>query len=239
MVGIGLVLVVAGYIGWYNWSGRSHRTVDTVPPLPPRLEETAQIGERLQQEPPPVVVPPEPPAPAAPPPPPPPPPEPPQPRVTLRARADTAVQVRDSRDNNRTLIDRVLRAGESFPVPPRDGLVLTVGLAQNLEVLLDGQPSTLLVGAVGGRRNVSLDAERIRPRQGTPAPAAAQPQRPPAAPPAPAQRAATPPAPATPQGQRPGQPAPPPAPAPARPADPPPGTFVPFSGTAAPAPGRN
>jgi cytoskeleton protein RodZ len=82
--------------------------------------------------------------------------------IVLRARAETWVQVRDTRANQ-TVFDRVMRGGDTFQVPAgREGLVLTTGKAENLDVLLDGQPMAVIAGAVGVRRGISLDAERVR-----------------------------------------------------------------------------
>lgn len=225
VVGVGVVLIVAGYIAWYNWSGAGQRAVDTVPPLPPRLEETAQMGERLREQ---EATPP------APEPAPPPAPAPEAPRVSLRAKGDTAIQIRDARDNNRVILDRVMRTGDTMPVPNRDGLLLTVAQAQNMEIVVEGQPSAVLNNLRGPRSNISLDLDRLRPRPAPAAPAGRQ-QRPqpgqaaptPAPAPATPAPAATPAQPAAPAGQ-----APRPAPAPAQ-TTPAPGQFVPYTGGAA------
>ncbi|HEY8613628.1 MAG TPA: RodZ domain-containing protein, partial [Roseomonas sp.] len=74
------------------------------------------------------------------------PPEPPS-RITLRATEEAWVQIRDP-SSGQTVLNRVLRPGDSFPVP-REGLVMTTGKAQGLEVLVDGQPSAVLAGRVG------------------------------------------------------------------------------------------
>jgi cytoskeleton protein RodZ len=88
-------------------------------------------------------------------------------RIVLRARTGNPegawVQVRDPR-NGQVLVNRVLRPGEAWPAPVRDGLLLDTGKADSLEVLLDGQPQPLLEGLVGVRRNVALDVERVRTR---------------------------------------------------------------------------
>lgn len=98
-------------------------------------------------------------------------------RVVLRARASSPdgawVQVRDPR-NGQSLVNRVLRPGEVWPAPLRDGLLLDTGKADGLEILIDGQPSAVLNGLAGVRRNVALDPERLR--QPPAAPAAAAPR---------------------------------------------------------------
>jgi cytoskeleton protein RodZ len=88
-------------------------------------------------------------------------------RVVLRARAASPdgawVQVRDSR-SGQSLVNRVLRPGEAWPVPPRDGLLLDTGKADGLEILVDGQPQPTLDGLVGVRRNIALEPDRLRQR---------------------------------------------------------------------------
>jgi cytoskeleton protein RodZ len=81
-------------------------------------------------------------------------------RVVIRARQDSWVQIQAS--NGTTVFARTLRAGESFAVPEQTGLRLTTGNAGAIEVMVDGQsaPSLGQVGAV--RRNVSLDANRLK-----------------------------------------------------------------------------
>lgn len=95
-----------------------------------------------------------------------------EPRIQLRARGEAWVQVRDSRANQ-VILDRVLRNGESWSVPSREGLVLTTGRAENLDVVVDGQASSVLAGVVGVRRGIALDPDRLRA-----APEGAAPARP-------------------------------------------------------------
>jgi cytoskeleton protein RodZ len=103
-------------------------------------------------------------------------------RIVLRARptgVDGAwVQVRDPR-SGQVLLNRVLRPGETWPVPPRAGLLLDTGKATELDILLDGQPQPTLEGVIGVRRNIALDPDRVRQRL---IPAAAIPAPPPPAP---------------------------------------------------------
>jgi cytoskeleton protein RodZ len=98
-------------------------------------------------------------------------------RIALRARPGNPegawVQVRDPR-SGQSLLNRVLRPGEAWPVPVRDGLLLDTGKADGLEIIVDGQPSPVLEGQVGVRRGIALDPERLRGRPG-PAQAAAAP----------------------------------------------------------------
>jgi cytoskeleton protein RodZ len=185
LAAIGVAIALAGYIAWYQWSGRGERVVDSVPPLPPQLERVADAAAP-RDAPAPVA---EPPAPApnpvvAPPPPPPPRIDPDKPRVVIRAKGESWVQIRDN-PGNRVLADRVLRAGDSIEIPNRPGIVLTTGKAENLDILLDGQEVDPF-GGPGVRRNIALEPDRLRtPPAPAASPAPAQPPRPPAALPTP------------------------------------------------------
>jgi cytoskeleton protein RodZ len=60
------------------------------------------------------------------------------------------------------LVTRILGQGSSYVVPPQKGLRLTTGNAGGLEILVDGVsvPPLGPFGAV--RRDVALDAERLK-----------------------------------------------------------------------------
>ena len=171
LAALGLALAMGGYIAWYQWSGRGERVVDAVPPLPPRLERAADATAPRETPTAPVAEPPaQAPAPVAAPPPPRIDPD--KPRVVIRAKGESWVQIRDN-TANRVITDRVLRAGETVEIPNRAGIVLTTGKAENLDILLDGQEVDAL-GGPGVRRNITLEPERLRPppaQTTTPAPA--------------------------------------------------------------------
>lgn len=80
-------------------------------------------------------------------------------RVILRARADSWVQVRDE---NGLLLTRLLRRGDSYRVPNRDGLTLMTGNAGGLLIEVDGRllPPLGRMGEV--RRGIPLDVERLQ-----------------------------------------------------------------------------
>lgn len=81
-------------------------------------------------------------------------------RIVLRARAESWVQVRDRQ--GQVLLNRVLRTGETWAVPPKLALLLTTGNAGGTELLVDGVSSASL-GADGAvRRDLVLDADAIR-----------------------------------------------------------------------------
>lgn len=97
-------------------------------------------------------------------------------RIVVRAaRGDSWIDVRDKQ---RSLGTRLLRKGESFRVPNRTGLALSIGNAGAVDVVVDGV-ATPTLGAVGkARRNVPLDIERLRKgipeARPVPAPSSAQ-----------------------------------------------------------------
>ncbi len=81
-------------------------------------------------------------------------------RILLRAKAEAWLQVRDRQ--GQVVLNRVLRAGETWPVPARGQFLLTTGNAGGTELLVDGvlAPSLGADGAV--RRDLVLDPELIR-----------------------------------------------------------------------------
>jgi cytoskeleton protein RodZ len=181
LAAIGVAIALVGYIAWYQWSGRGERVVDNVPPLPPRLERVADaaaprdapapVAEPSAPAPTPVVAPPPPRI------------DPDKPRVVIRAKGESWVQIRDNAAN-RVMTDRVLRAGDTIEIPNRPGIVLTTGKAENLDILLDGDQVEAL-GGPGVRRNIALEPDRLRPSAAQAStPAAAAPPRPAPAPPA-------------------------------------------------------
>jgi cytoskeleton protein RodZ len=50
--------------------------------------------------------------------------------------------------------------GESYTVPPREGLLFTTGNAGGLDIMVDGQPVPALGGAQAVRRDLLLEPER-------------------------------------------------------------------------------
>jgi cytoskeleton protein RodZ len=175
---VGVLLAIGAYSAWYQWSGSGVRTVDAVPPLPPRLERVVReaapelpagdlapvpgFGTTLPSPPnaasaaaataPPASLQ----RPAAPPAATPPA----EGRMVLRARADAWVQVKDRQ--GATVLNRVLKAGETWPVPGRDGLLLATGNAGGLDILVDGQPAAGLDARQAVRRDIPLDPERLK-----------------------------------------------------------------------------
>ncbi len=81
-------------------------------------------------------------------------------RVLLRFTGDTWVQVRER--GGQALIAKVMKAGDSFPVPDRANLVLNTGNAGRVEILVDGamMPAIGTLGSV--RKDVPLDPEQLK-----------------------------------------------------------------------------
>jgi hypothetical protein len=85
-------------------------------------------------------------------------------RILVIARKNSWIQVRDNITNG-LVMTRLLRAGDSYRVPDRSGLVLLTGNAGALEILVDGMKVPDLGEAGKVRRNVVLDPDLLR--QGT------------------------------------------------------------------------
>jgi len=150
---VGLVLVVAAYIGWYRFSGNRQPTVETVQAVPERLVPLDGVPSAAPQVAMVATAPNPPPTPAVPP-------APDGGRLIIRAKSDAWVQVRDKAGP--VVFNRTMRAGETWPVPNKIGLLLTVGNAGGTEVLIDGVASASL-GADGVvRRDLPLDFDQVQ-----------------------------------------------------------------------------
>jgi len=112
-------------------------------------------------------------------------------RIVIRATSDSWTQIRDAAGN--IVFSRILRAGESYNAPDREGLALWTGNAGGLDIRVDGRlvPAIGRVGFV--QRSVPLDPVRLV--AGTAAPP--EPPRPVAPPPSAAPALAPAPAPAS------------------------------------------
>lgn len=82
-------------------------------------------------------------------------------RITVRAVSNSWIQVRDE-VADRLLFTRLLRAGDTYDVPNRSGLRLMTGNAGALELLVDGKTVPSIGGVGEVRRNVDLDAEKLK-----------------------------------------------------------------------------
>ena len=177
---LGLLIAAGAYVGWYRYTGsgddRSVMQAATPPPdrlaalVPAPQVQSPQVASILPSSPPPmqatapspVVLPAvpvptpvpvaiAPPAPVAPP-------APINTRVVLHAKAGGWVQVRERQ--GQVLLNRVLRAGETWPIPMRAQLLLTTSNAAAMEVLVDGVAAPSL--GTGFKRDVSLDPDMAK-----------------------------------------------------------------------------
>jgi cytoskeleton protein RodZ len=81
-------------------------------------------------------------------------------RIVLRATADAWMQVKDH--SGTVLLNKILKAGDSWPVPPRTDLVLTTGNAGGTDIEVDGAPTPSLGGSGAVRRDIQLDPDQIK-----------------------------------------------------------------------------
>ncbi len=194
---VGLVLVAGAYVGWYRLSGSNAPRVEVVQAVPERLVPLAPSVKVSSAPAVPVVAPPPPPVPVlvptiSPLAVPPPvaanavasalPPAADGGRLVVRAKSEAWVQVRDKAGP--VVFNRTMRAGETWPVPNKPGLLLTVGNAGGTEVLVDGIATGSLGGEGAVRRDLPLDLEQVRDGRlgASPATPQATPQSPPARP---------------------------------------------------------
>ena len=82
-------------------------------------------------------------------------------RITLRANADSWVQIRAA--DRAVLFTGLLKPGDSYRVPDQPGLTMRAGNAGGLDVVVDGKPAASL-GPVGAVRNVALDPQSLAAR---------------------------------------------------------------------------
>ncbi len=178
---LGLLIAGGAYVGWFRYSGGSEpRPAQVSAPPPDRLAALAapgpapspQVASILPQPQPgsaPAVPPPAPPTPTPVPVPvpvaiAPPAPLPPPPavitRLVLRAKSGGWVQVRERQ--GQVLLNRVMRAGETWPVPMKPQLLLTTGNAGAMELLVDGVAAPPIGPAGAMRRDVPLDPDIVK-----------------------------------------------------------------------------
>jgi cytoskeleton protein RodZ len=81
-------------------------------------------------------------------------------RIVLRANADAWLMVKDR--SGAILLNRTLKAGETWPVPPRPDLLLTAGNAGGTDILVDGAAIPSLGGSGVVRRDLLLDPDQIK-----------------------------------------------------------------------------
>jgi cytoskeleton protein RodZ len=82
------------------------------------------------------------------------------PRVMLRFTGDTWVQVKER--GGEALLAKVMRAGETWPVPDQGNLILNTGNAGRIEIVVDGVEVPSIGGPGSVRKEVSLDPDHLR-----------------------------------------------------------------------------
>jgi cytoskeleton protein RodZ len=82
------------------------------------------------------------------------------PRIVLRASADAWLLVKDR--SGTVLLNRVLKAGETWPVPARSDLLMTTGNAGGTDIVVDGAATPALGGSGAVRRDLPLDPDQIK-----------------------------------------------------------------------------
>lgn len=152
-------LIAAGtYAGWHRWSGPtsapSGAAAEGAAPPAVRPSPAKPPGSALAVPPPASAAPLAPSLPAA---------APPSdaPRVVLRFKSDALIQVRERQGP--VLLNRVMRSGETWPVPRGGRLLLTTGNAGGTEIVVDGVASPSLGPPGIARRDIPIDADTLRP----------------------------------------------------------------------------
>lgn len=104
-------------------------------------------------------------------------------RIVVKANADAWVAIKPP--EGPAVLNRVLHAGETWPVPAgATGLILTTGNAGATEIDVDGTPIPSLGASGMVRRDVPLDAELLKsgklppPKPKKPAQPAPEPAKP-------------------------------------------------------------
>ena len=95
-------------------------------------------------------------------------------RVVLRFKADAYIQVREKQGP--VLLNRVMKAGDVWPVPKEPRLVMTTGNAGGTDIVVDGINAASLGGNGVVRRDVSLEPESIKLPPGVRLPPQPRPQ---------------------------------------------------------------
>lgn len=90
-------------------------------------------------------------------------------RVLLKFKADSYVQVREKQ--GAVLLNRVMRSGESWPVPKAPNLVMTTGNSGGTDIVVDGITAAPLGASGAVRRDISLDPDAIKLPPGVKLPA--------------------------------------------------------------------
>jgi len=195
---LGLLLTGGAYVGWFRMSGETRTATEVVPAVPDRLAPLAdraappsnpspqvasilpppasaarQAPSAAAAAPPipapvPLTAPTAVPAPAAVPATvsPPAPPTADASRVQIRLKSDAWVQVRERQ--GQVLLSRLMRGGETWPVPHGAKLLMTTSNAGGTELVVDGVAGPALGAAGALRRDVPVDGDATRPGRAAP-----------------------------------------------------------------------
>jgi cytoskeleton protein RodZ len=81
-------------------------------------------------------------------------------KIVVRARLESWIQITNAKKE--VVFSRVLRSGETYTVPDEKGLTFTTGNAGGVEILVDGKKLKSL-GTVGlVKRDIPLDAKKLK-----------------------------------------------------------------------------
>ncbi len=81
-------------------------------------------------------------------------------RILVKAKTASWIQVRDD-EENKMLLTRLLRPGDSYRVPNKEGLVLLTSNAGALDIFVDGKPVPSIGDFGAVRRSVVLDPKKL------------------------------------------------------------------------------
>ena len=90
-------------------------------------------------------------------------------RIQLKFKADSYIQVREK--GGPVLLNRVMRAGDAWPVPKQANLVMTTGNAGGTDIVIDGITAASLGASGAVRRDIPLDPDAIKLPPGVKLPA--------------------------------------------------------------------
>jgi cytoskeleton protein RodZ len=79
-------------------------------------------------------------------------------RIVIRATSESWIKIRDA--NQTVLLEGFLKAGESYRVPDRPGVLMRTGNAGGLDITVDGKPVPP-IGGMGAVRNVLLEPQAL------------------------------------------------------------------------------
>jgi cytoskeleton protein RodZ len=81
-------------------------------------------------------------------------------RIVLRFTGETWVQVKER--GGQSLVSKLMKAGDVFPVPARPNLVLNTGNAGRIDVVVDGNVVPAIGASGSVRKDVPLDADQLK-----------------------------------------------------------------------------